>query len=212
MCCWNFSVPEVRCDLRLMTIMVVQFTEMPPPSYGGVGGLRLIWRSGGLWERFFLLCPLWWGLYLLLLLVTSFPQSSGSFGRLLVVGFSFAGLLDAWMTPVFSSAVLRVSIGKRLNRDDSNARLLADYLDSLGQGGRWLVGNGLSLAYLVVMFVWGFLAIDLAPFANLGGDLEFYLVFFGSFFVLWSVYQSVLRRLLRRARQAGYPIKALRRT
>ena len=73
MYCWIFVVPEVRCDLRLMTIMLVQFTEMPPPSYGGVRGLRLILRSGGLWERFFLLCPLWWGLYLLLLLVTSFP-------------------------------------------------------------------------------------------------------------------------------------------
>jgi len=173
---------------------------------GGFRGLRLIWRTGGRWERFFLLCPLWWGIYMLILLVVSSPVSGG-FARLLVVGFSFGALLDVWLTPVFSSTVLRASLGTGLNRDDENARLFAEYLDSLGQEGRWRFGNLLSLAYLGVMFGWGAIAVAFTSIAGMENSWAFYPLYLAFVVVLWSIYRLLLRRLVREARRAGYPIQ-----
>src|SRR2546425_8797987 len=174
---------------------------------GGLRGLRLIWRSGGVWERFFLLLPVWWGLYLLILLVAFSDTSSGAFLRLLIVGASISGLVDVWLTPVFSSTVLRASLGTGLNRDDENARLFAEYLDSLGQEGRWRFGNLLSLAYLGVMFGWGAIAVAFTSIAGMENSWAFYPLYLAFVVVLWSIYRLLLRRLVREARRAGYPIQ-----
>ena len=173
----------------------------------GLRGLRLVWREGGGWGRFFLLCPLWWAVYLVILLVASSPQSSDASTRLLAVGFSFLGLLDVWWTPIFSSAVLRASLGTGLNRSDANARLLAEYLESLGHGGTWRFGNMLSLAYLGAMFAFGLFALGFTSIFGAKISWAFYPAYFGMIVFLWSVYQLLLRRLLRKARRAGYPIQ-----
>ena len=173
----------------------------------GLRGFRLVWREGGRWGRFFLLCPLWWAVYLVILLVASSPQSSDASTRLLAVGFSFLGLLDVWWTPIFSSAVLRASLGTGLNKSDANARLLAEYLESLGHGGTWRFGNMLSLAYLGAMFAFGLFALGFTSIFGAKISWAFYPAYFGMIVFLWSVYQLLLRRLLRKARRAGYPIQ-----
>ena len=178
----------------------------------GLRGLRLIWRKGGRWERFFLLCPLWWVVYLVILLVASSPLSSGASTRLLSVGFSFLALLDVWWTPIFSSAVLRATLGTGLNRSDANARLLAEYLESLGRGGTWRFGNMLSVAYLGAMFAFGLFALAFGSIFGPNNSWAFYPVYFGVIMFLWSVYQLLLRRLLRKARRAGYAIQMPRRS
>jgi hypothetical protein len=168
--------------------------------------MHLIWSSGGLWERFFLLCPVWWGVFLLALLFAFGLESSDAPLRLLVVGFSFAALVDAWWTPIASTATLHATLGTGLNEDDENIRLLAEYLESLGQGGHWRTGNWLSLAYLFVMFAWGLVAVNFERLLGTQYGLAFFPLYFASLIILWGVYWILLHRLFRQAHRAGYPV------
>jgi len=130
--------------------------------------------------------------------------------RVFVVGITFVGLADAWWTPVISAAVLRATLGTGLNKSDANARLLADYLESLGQGGRWPLGNRLSLAYLAAMFAWGLLAVAFEPLTGIRDGLAFFPLYLTSLAVLWGAYRLVLKRFVREARLAGYPLRGPR--
>src|SRR2546428_5245697 len=124
-------------------------------AFGGLQGLRLIWSAGGRWERFFLLCPLWWLGFIVLLLVAFSTQQVDAWMRLLTVAFTFVGLVDTWWTPIASAAVLRATVGTGLNKSDENARYLSEYLESLGQGGHWRGGKGARRRCRAVMFSWG---------------------------------------------------------
>src|SRR6266568_489717 len=180
-----------------------------PESTGtasGFEGLRVIWSAGGLWERFFLLCPLWWGIFVITLLVVSSAQSTDAFLRIFVVAFSFVALVDAWWTPIASATVLEASIGTGMNKSDENARLVAGYLRSLAQGGHWLQANLVSFAYLAAMFGWGFVAVEFERISGSQNSWSFFPLYFASLIGLWSAYRLMLKQFLRAAKQAGYPI------
>lgn len=176
--------------------------------------LRVIWSAGGIWERFFLLSPLWWGSFAIALgaWATFSSQSFDVLMRIFLVAITFVGLVDAWWTPIMSASVLRATVGSGLNRSDENARLLSEYLESLGQGGRWRAGNILSLAYFLTMFAWGIVAVAFESLTGIQNNLAFPPLYLTSLFVLWGVYRIMLNRLLREARRAGYRVQIPRRS
>jgi hypothetical protein len=176
------------------------------------GGVRLIWSTGGRWERFFLIAP---GLYVayavtLGALATYRSPSSDAFPRLLLVALSYVALSDSWKTPILSASVLRATIGKGFNDSDENARLMGAYLESLGHGGHWYFGNLLSIAYLLTMAAWGLVAVDFPSLTGLNGFLTFGAADTAFLLILWSAYRLLLMRLLRDARRAGFPIQGRR--
>ena len=126
----------------------------PPPlakkGLGGLGLLRiaphLVLSAGGGWERFFFLSLFLWTAYLLTLMTWAFLVlgSIDASWRVFLASFSYLSLGEVWQTPIISASIMRATIGKGINQDDDNVRLFAEYLESLGHGGHWPLGNILS--------------------------------------------------------------------
>jgi len=127
--------------------------------------------------------------------------------RVFLVFISYMGLVDSRRTPMMSASVLRASLGTGLNTSDENARLFSEYLDSLGHGGHWRLGNILSLAYLGGMVAWGFVAIDFGSIAGVDDFFTFAAVDTVVFLALVLGYRLLLKQLVHKARRAGYPIE-----
>lgn len=96
----------------------------------------------------------------------------------------------------------------RPNKSDENAKLFSQYLESMGHGGHWLLGNVLSLAYFGGFVAWTLIAFDFPSLTGIGDFFRFALVDGTLFLLLALVYRLLLKRLLRKARRAGYPIQA----
>jgi len=176
-------------------------------------GPRLVRSAGGGWERFFFLSIFLWAVYafVLLLWATFSMHSSDAMQRVFLVFFSYMALVDAWQTPIMSASVLRASVGTGLNKSDENAMLFAKYLDSLGHGGHWRLGNLLSLVYFGGMIAWAFVALDFGLITGIDNFFPFAAVDTLLFLLLELVYRLLLKRLLRDAKRAGYPIQYGRR-
>jgi len=194
---------------------MVQSTPPPLAKRGpsGLGLLRLgphlVRSAGGGWERFFFLSLFIWAAYLFTLLTWAFfvLGSMEASWRVFLASLSYLSLGEVWQTPIISASIMRATIGKGINRDDDNVRLFADYLESLGHGGHWPLGNILSLAYFGIFLVWAFVAYDFPSLTGIGDGLSFVLVDITLLLLLGVPYHLLLKRLLGQARRAGYPVK-----
>ena len=189
----------------------------PPPLAkkrpSGLGLLRLgphlVRSAGGGWERFFFLSLFLWTAYLLTLMTWAFfvlGSVDGSW-RVFLASFSYLSLGEVWLTPIMSASIMRATIGKGINQDDDNVRLFAEYLESLGHGGHWPLGNILSLAYFGIFVVWAFVAYDFPSLTGISDTFAFVLVDITLLLLLGVPYHLLLKRLLGQARLAGYPVK-----
>ena len=189
----------------------------PPPLAkkrpSGLGLLRLgphlVRSAGGGWERFFFLSLFLWTAYLLTLMTWAFfvLGSIDASWRVFLASFSYLSLGEVWQTPIISASIMRATIGKGINPDDDNVRLFADYLESLGHGGHWPLGNILSLAYFGIFVVWAFVAYDFPSLTGISDTFAFVLVDITLLLLLGVPYHLLLKRLLGQARLAGYPVK-----
>jgi len=189
----------------------------PPPLAkkrpSGLGLLRLgphlVRSAGGGWERFFFLSLFLWTAYLLTLMTWAFfvLGSIDASWRVFLASFSYLSLGEVWQTPIISASIMRVTIGKGINQDDDNVRLFAEYLESLGHGGHWPLGNILSLAYFGIFVVWAFVAYDFPSLTGISDTFAFVLVDITLLLLLGVPYHLLLKRLLGQARLAGYPVK-----
>ena len=189
----------------------------PPPLAkkrpSGLGLLRLgphlVRSAGGGWERFFFLSLFLWTAYLLTLMTWAFfvLGSIDASWRVFLASFSYLSLGEVWQTPIISASIMRATIGKGINQDDDNVRLFADYLESLGHGGHWPLGNILSLAYFGIFVVWAFVAYDFPSLTGISDTFAFVLVDITLLLLLGVPYHLLLKRLLGQARLAGYPVK-----
>jgi hypothetical protein len=104
--------------------------------------------------------------------------------------------------------------GTGINQSEGyeNARLLSEYLESLGHGGHWMMGNFLSLAYFGFLVAWAFITFNFHSLAGISDIVQFGIANFSLVLLLAVVYHRLLGRFLRRARQAGYPIRFARRS
>ena len=189
----------------------------PPPLAkkrpSGLGLLRLgphlVRSAGGGWERFFFLSLFLWTAYLLTLMTWAFfvLGSIDASWRVFLASFSYLSLGEVWQTPIISASIMRATIGKGINQDDDNVRLFAEYLESLGHGGHWPLGNILSLAYFGIFVVWAFVAYDFPSLTGISDTFAFVLVDITLLLLLGVPYHLLLKRLLGQARLAGYPVK-----
>jgi len=189
----------------------------PPPLAkkrpSGLGLLRLgphlVRSAGGGWERFFFLSLFLWTAYLLTLMTWAFLVlgSIDASWRVFLASFSYLSLGEVWQTPIISASIMRATIGKGINQDDDNVRLFAEYLESLGHGGHWPLGNILSLAYFGIFVVWAFVAYDFPSLTGISDTFAFVLVDITLLLLLGVPYHLLLKRLLGQARLAGYPVK-----
>jgi len=194
----------------------------PPPlakkGLGGLGLLRiaphLVLSAGGGWERFFFLSLFLWTAYLLTLMTWAFfvlGSVDGSW-RVFLASFSYLSLGEVWLTPIMSASIMRATIGKCINKNDDTVLLFADYLQSLGHGGHWLLGNIVSLAYFGIFLAWAFVAYEFPSLTGIDDVFSFGLVDITYLLLLWLVYHLLLKRLLGQARRAGYPVRYARRS
>jgi hypothetical protein len=176
-------------------------------------GPHLVRSAGGGWERFFFLSLFLWTAYLLTLMTWAFfvLGSIDASWRVFLASFSYLSLGEVWLTPIMSASIMRATIGKGINKDDDNVRLFADYLQSLGHGGHWPLGNTVSLAYFGIFLAWTFVAYDFPSLTGTGDVFSFGLVDVSLLLLLGLLYHLLLKRLLGQARRAGYPIRYARR-
>jgi len=189
----------------------------PPPLAkrrpSGLGLLRLgphlVRSAGGGWERFFFLSLFLWAAYLFTLLTWAFfgLASTDAAWRVFLASFSYLSLGEVWQTPIMSASIMRAMIGTGTYEDDDNVRLFAEYLESLGHGGHWPLGNILSLVYLGIFVAWAFVAYDFPSLTGIGDVISFGLVEITLLLLLGVPYHLLLKRLLGQARRAGYPVK-----
>ena len=176
-----------------------------------VSGARRAWLAGGTWERFFILLPMIWAVYVASGFVWLFVSSQSFIAGIAfsLVAISFIALLDAWLTPVLSSGVLTALVGTGQFRSDENARMLADYLNSLGRGGRWILGNAVSFVYFLIFVLWGIAAIPLS--LTIGGSI-FLVANVALIMMLYLSYRRLLLRVERDAVSKGYPLRRIQST
>lgn len=174
---------------------------------------RLAWAIGGGWERFFLLWPWIWVTYGAAIMLW-FPWSGkpvDALVRFAWVALSAAFLVDAWVMPILSGKVLRAAATRDESTDESNALALADYLQSYHHGGRWLVGSALSLAYAVLLLVWGAFSFFAADATALAGIWVFLAVHLVLVFSLLALYEVLLGGFLRKVSRSGHSLRMVRR-
>ena len=179
-------------------------------------GPRLVRSDGGIWERFFLLSLFLWGGYALALMAWAFfvLASMDAVWRVGVASFSYLSLKEVWLTPIMSASIMRAMVRMGLNQNadgDDNALLLAKYLDSLGHGGHWMLGNILSLAYLGILAAWVLIALDFPSLTGTSSEFWFVVANVILGLPLGIAYHLLLGRLLGQARRAGYTIQYRRR-